>query len=333
MGKSARFWRNVGLIGLAHGVLITGLVCWSRETKDAGTQNVVWLSGGGRAGLAPGDGVMAEKKNPPKAEKPAPTPEDESKTEPPARIEERDEDRPVLTSATSEIRLPMATPKPSLTPKPTPKPTPKIKETPKPSASPTRTRTPKPKSKPKPTATPAEESPRKTRTPKKIVVAKASPKPSPKPTPEKEKQDSDTEADKTSPTQSSNDTASKKPTASPGSRGKGTSAGAGGHSAGAGPGSQFAWYGSMLHDRFYSEWVQPTSVESTGAKNSVVVKIRIEKDGRVSSFEIVRPSGNEALDNSVSAAGKRVTQVDPLPAGLGTSDHYDVKINFELNSE
>ena len=30
-----------------------------------------------------------------------------------------------------------------------------------------------------------------------------------------------------------------------------------GHAGGAGGESQFGWYGSMLHDRFYSEWVQP----------------------------------------------------------------------------
>jgi len=28
-----------------------------------------------------------------------------------------------------------------------------------------------------------------------------------------------------------------------------------------------------------------------------------------------------------------VTQVDPLPAGFGNGDHYDVKINFELSPE
>jgi len=35
----------------------------------------------------------------------------------------------------------------------------------------------------------------------------------------------------------------------------------------------------------------------------------------------------------VAAVAKHVTQVDPLPAGLGSGDHYDVKINFQLNSE
>lgn len=120
--------------------------------------------------------------------------------------------------------------------------------------------------------------------------------------------------------------------ANPSGHGQGTSAGAGGHAGGAGAESQFGWYGSMLHDRFYSEWVQPTSM-TDGEKISVLVKIRIEKDGRVSNFQVVKPSENEAVDESVAAVAKRVTQVDPLPAGLGNGEHYDVRINFELNSD
>ena len=85
----------------------------------------------------------------------------------------------------------------------------------------------------------------------------------------------------------------------------------------------------MLHDRFYKEWEQPTSVVAAGTKMSALVKIRIEKDGRVTGFNIVRPSGNVLVDDSVAAVGRRVTQVDPLPAGMGDS-HYEVKMNFEL---
>ncbi len=88
----------------------------------------------------------------------------------------------------------------------------------------------------------------------------------------------------------------------------------------------------MLHDRFFSQWAQPTSVVKTGAKMSALVKLRIEKNGRVSRFTILRPSGNVVVDESVTAVGKRVTRVEPLPAGLGDS-FYEVNINFELNSD
>ena len=260
MPKNLRFWLNVILISAAHVVVIAGLVRWNREPKNANAQSVVWMNGGA------GDGASAPAKTtpPPKRAKvstPAPTPDVK---------EESAEDHPVLTSAKSDIQLPVATPRPSprSTSTPRPSPSPKVKVPPKP--------TPKPK--PKPTASPKP-------SPKKLVVAKASPKPKPTPEGAKEKDDVDLAKEPDKKTEET-----PKPVATPSGGGKGTSSGNGGRIGGAGGQSQFGWYGSMLHDRFYSEWVQPTSVESTGARNSVLVKLRIEKDGRVSSFDIVRPS-------------------------------------------
>lgn len=66
---------------------------------------------------------------------------------------------------------------------------------------------------------------------------------------------------------------------------------------------------------------------------STLVKIRIEKDGRVSKFTITKASGNIVVDESVAAVAKKVTQVDPPPSGLTSKDFYEVSINFELNPE
>jgi TonB family protein len=88
----------------------------------------------------------------------------------------------------------------------------------------------------------------------------------------------------------------------------------------------------MLHDRFYSAWIQPTTSVPSGSKISTLVKVRIEKDGRVSKFEIIKPSENVVVNESVAAIAKRVTEVDSPPVGLGNGNHYDVKINFELNT-
>jgi TonB family protein len=173
-------------------------------------------------------------------------------------------------------------------------------------------------------------------------LAKASLKPSPKakPTPaESDKNDEQADADAAkkkiakaalAKNDAGDSNSSEKPvkkTAARTGSGKGTSVGASGSA------SEFGWYGSMLHDRFYSEWIQPTTVISSGRTLSALVKIRIEKDGRVSDFEIIKPSGNVVVDESVAATAKRVTQVDPLPDGIGSGGHYDVRINFELNSE
>jgi TonB family protein len=218
---------------------------------------------------------------------------------------ERDEaadEKPVVTAAKSEIELPSATPKPTATATPA-----------KPSATPVvgAKGTPKPIAKPTPT---------------KTLVAKASPKPlaKPKPSPAKanaklEKKDKIVLAKKDSTSQSG--------------KGQNGSTGKTGNVGGGSSASEFGWYGNMLHDRFYSAWIQPTTKVPSGEKISTLVNVRIEKDGRVSKFEIAKPSANATVNESVAAVAKQVSQVDPPPTGLIKGDHYDVKINFELNTE
>jgi TonB family protein len=327
MSRHDRFWRNVTLIGIAHVAVITGLVRWNRENNSAKAQSIVWMSGGAddAAASATPTGPVSTPANVPMS-----TPEPKA-----LQTDEADDDRPMPTAAKSEIQLPAPTPRPSSNSIPKSLPTPLAKVTPKPTSKPSPKPTPKPTTKPKPKPSP-----------KKTILAKASPKPSPKvkPTPEESEETNDEETNDAQtkdvakvpvpPTDSHpDDTTPTKPIGEQSGSGKGAAAGVGGHAGGAGSASQFGWYGSMLHDRFYSEWVQPASVTSARPKTSVLVKIRIEKDGRVSSFETIKPSGNNAIDESVAAISKRVTQVDPLPPGLGNGEHYDVKINFELNSE
>ena len=218
----------------------------------------------------------------------------------PLKPDETENERPSLTETKSEIVLP----------KPTPRETPAPKATAKSEATP----------KPTPKATPKS-------TPKKIVLAKATkssahPKSSP-PKSTGDQTDASNEKKKRAKTKSSADNDAGKT----GSAGKG-----GGHSGGGTGASEFGWYGNMLHDRFYGAWIQPTTTVASGAKISTLVKVRIEKDGRVSKFEIIKPSENVVVNESVAAIAKRVTEVDPPPAGLGNGNHYDVKINFELNT-
>jgi TonB family protein len=247
-----------------------------------------------------------------KQESPAPK-------QPPAATEtreseqdERAAEKPVVTTAKSEIELPSTTPKPTATATPA-----------KPSATPAS----RAKVTPKPLAKPI---------PKKALVAKASPKPTPKPKPspakanaKSEKKDKITLAKKDSPSRSGSvQSESTGKAASASGLPTAASAKAGGSSA-----SEFGWYGDMLHDRFYSAWIQPTTNVPSGSKISTLVNVRIEKDGRVSKFEIAKPSGNATVNESVAAVAKQISQVDPPPTGLIKSAHYDVKINFELNTE
>jgi outer membrane biosynthesis protein TonB len=298
MSKNGRFWRNVSLIALAHVVLIAGLIRWSLAARNApDAESMVWLSGA--EDIAAG-ATNRETGPEPKASTPLPEPK-------PLKMDEADEKKPLLTATKSEIEL--STPNPTSTPKPAATSPPKAKATPKPTSKPT----------PKPT-------------PKKTVLAKAS-KSLPKaksslPKSKGEQTDANTEKKKSAKTASAKNESSSQTGAA-----KTGSAGEGGHAGGRSSTSEFGWYGDMLHDRFYSAWIQPTTTVASGTKISTLVKVRIEKDGRVSKFEIIRPSENVVVNESVAAIAKRVTEVDQPPAGLGAGDHYDVKINFELNTD
>ena len=293
-----RFWRNVTLIALAHVALLLGLIRWSVEARSSSNaQSIVWISAA--EDLAAGETESSE------SPQPAVTPNLPTESEP-LKKDEAAEETAVVTAAKREIELP--SPTPTSTPKPTATPTTKPKATPEP--------TPKP-------------------TPKKTLVAKASPKPSPKaklsPTKSAEKaKKTDANAEKKKIAKTG---PAKVGSVSQDGTGKTSSAGKGGHAGGGSSASEFGWYGNMLHDRFYSAWIQPTTTVASGSKISTLVKVRIEKDGRVSKFEIIKPSENVVVNESVATVAKRVTQVDPPPAGLGTGDHYDVKINFELNTD
>jgi outer membrane biosynthesis protein TonB len=293
-GRDIRFWRNVTLIALAHIALITGLIRWSVAARaSTNAESIVWLG----EDLAAG---QSENEEAPSVQR------DAHPIQPkPLKDDEPEEEKPGVTTAKSEIELPSPTPKPTPTSTSTPKPKPSSTPTPKPNVTPRAT--------PKPT-------------PKKILLAKASPKPLPKTKPSSAKSSEKSEKSEKSLTAKTG-AASQSGSGKTGSMAKGGSAG-GGRSA-----SEFGWYGHMLHDRFYSAWIQPTTSVPSGNKISTLVKVRIEKDGRVSKFEIIKPSENVVVNESVAAIAKRVTEVDAPPDGLSNGEHYDVKINFELNTE
>lgn len=221
--------------------------------------------------------------------------------EPPAEMDEPLPEPtlpPVDKAPESEIAEPKATPPPA-TPKPaTPKPA-----TPKPS-------TPKPAT---PKATPKE---------KRNATPAASPKPksaaSPKPagTPVAKKKDGGKTAGKTTATG-----------VKPGTTG-GDADGKGKTGAGTGGGiSQFGWYTDMLHDRYYSRWEQPVGI---GQDVITTVRLRIMKDGAISKHDMVKSSGNPQMDESVMSAVQKVEQVDPLPAGLGNGEYFDLNVAFKV---
>ncbi|MEP6821296.1 MAG: energy transducer TonB [Chthoniobacterales bacterium] len=234
-----------------------------------------------------------------------PTPEPITEEPPPAEEQSasptpEEHPTPEVTPAESEIPLPSPTPTPTPTPSSTPQSTPRPKPTEKP--------TPKSKS------------------------TKRKPKSTPKPTPKKTKE----KKPKPSATPKKEPTAAKKEKASvavdPLAKG-GESGSMEDRRGAAARAAEANAYGNMLHDRFFGAWVQPKTAAATGSKMAALVQIRIERDGRVSEFKIARSSGNVVVDESITAVGRRVLKVDPLPAGLEAGGYYDVRIRFELDIE
>jgi len=284
---------------MAHLLAVAAFFLFEKWPHTPLKSEVMWLDEGGAAAQAPASapGQKAEETPAPPPEKPDTA---QNQISAPSEIL-LPETKPTLEAVTAPTPAPEPTATPAPEPKPTPKPTPKAtprakpkhKPSPKPHSSTSRESSPKPKA--RPSETPA---------------------------------DASDDGDDSGP--SPGKTPAKTGKKSGEAEGAGTAAKAGGHAGGGSAGSDFGWYYAMIHDRFYSQWEQPTSVVNSNQQLSALVKIRIEKDGRISNVSLAKSSGNTIVDDSVMAAARRVTQIDPLPEGLG-EDYYEIKINFELN--
>src|SRR5437016_1285147 len=221
MSKNPRFWRNVTLIAVAHIALIAGLIRWSLAARSTpDEESLVWLSAGD---LEPGrsdNSVASSSKILIPSVESEPLKPDEEKKEPAPLIQAKSEIE-LPNPTPMETAVPKAMAKPKATPRPLPKPTPKS-------------------------------------TPKKTVLAKATkssahPKSSP-PKSTGDQTDANNEKKKSAKTVSA-----KTKSSADNSAGKTGSAGKGGGAGGGTSASEFGWYGNMLHDRFYSAWIQPTT--------------------------------------------------------------------------
>lgn len=193
---------------------------------------------------------------------------------------------------------------------------------------------PEPTTAPGDLALPSSPTPEPTPAPERTPTA--TPKPKPKPTPRKALKVKATPTPKRSvakkdPKPKSAGVAAKSARKSVPDIARKSASGTGNQGSGSGNAAQINWYARMLYDRLFSAWSQPRSVVSTGAHMSALARIRIEKDGRISDFKIVRSSGNVVVDESVQEVATRVKQVDPLPAGFG--EYYEATINFKMSAD
>ena len=291
-GEKRDFRRNFVAVAVAHLLILLTLFLAGMLKPKEKHEEVVWLDGGSLGG---GESAAAsEPETEPAMAEPEPHAQkiEEPIPEPTPPPEEK--------KLESEIAEPKATPKPA-TPKPaTPKPAKPKPSTPKPA---TPKATPKPAATAKPAASPK---------------PKATPSDKPKGTPSLAKPKAESGEGK-------NGAKDGKSGGTEGGTGKGTGTGKTG--SGSGGISQFGWYTDMLHDRYYSRWEQPVGI---GQDVIATVKLRIMKDGTISKHDLMKGSGNPQMDESVMSAVEKVKQIDPLPAGLGNGEFFDLNVNFKV---
>ena len=109
--------------------------------------------------------------------------------------------------------------------------------------------------------------------------------------------------------------------------GEGKGKGTAGSGSGAGKPSDFGWYFSLLRDKYYAVWSPPSVPDA--ASLVVTLKIRVKRDGTVLGYELIKSSGNSLMDGSVLEAARQVSQIDPLPSGLGKEDTVEIPVNFK----
>ena len=94
-------------------------------------------------------------------------------------------------------------------------------------------------------------------------------------------------------------------------------------------GAAYAPYGSYLMAFYKLRWKKPTTL--TVEHGEVEVEITVQRNGRVSAFKLVKPSGIRALDDSVREVLDANRDLRPLPDGTTDSERR-ITIRFDLSA-
>ena len=94
-------------------------------------------------------------------------------------------------------------------------------------------------------------------------------------------------------------------------------------------GAAYAPYGSYLMAFYKLRWKKPTTL--TVEHGEVEVESTVQRNGRVSAFKLVKPSGIRALDDSVREVLDGNRDLRPLPDGTTDSERR-ITIRFDLSA-
>ncbi len=91
-----------------------------------------------------------------------------------------------------------------------------------------------------------------------------------------------------------------------------------------------AWYYALVRDAMNAAWNEPAGL-SLPPGATTRVRIRVQRDGRITRREQIRSSGNSTMDSSVMTAVNSVTRLRELPSEV-RGEYKDITIDFELQS-
>jgi TonB family protein len=94
-------------------------------------------------------------------------------------------------------------------------------------------------------------------------------------------------------------------------------------------GAAYAPYGSYLMAFYKLRWKKPTTLNVDHGE--VEAEITVQRNGRVSAFRLVKPSGMRALDDSVREVLDRNRDLRPLPEGTSDPERR-LTIRFDLSA-
>ncbi|MEI6055100.1 MAG: TonB family protein [Lentisphaerota bacterium] len=77
-------------------------------------------------------------------------------------------------------------------------------------------------------------------------------------------------------------------------------------------------YYDQVSSYLYSSWEQPSKLAVGGEPPSVLVKLSIDSDGRLTNYQIIKLSGYDDMDDSVKRMLSSVTRFPPPPNGAMT---------------
>ncbi|MDK3162302.1 TonB family protein [Kamptonema cortianum] len=93
--------------------------------------------------------------------------------------------------------------------------------------------------------------------------------------------------------------------------------------------SDFSAYFNHIRSRMIDSWDRPRDLLGPSQKLKTGIRMKISRNGNVSSVSLASSSGNSTWDESALAAARKVTKVNPLPDGLGDDSGLTLTVFFE----